>query len=139
MPEVGIEQNHCCAIGFIFFRNLVIFRKFTFHNLKLSIMNIKDLNNYVLFVFKDETNDRIASTTDIEALKEFTSSESFKIGQTIKMFDEDMIIKDIQLSNVTDKVYNNYKFGWSAEGIEPQGTIKDSLFRVTITIEEPLS
>ena len=102
-------------------------------------MNIKDLNNYILFVFKDETNNRIASTTDVEALKDFTTSESFKIGQTIKMFDEDMIIKDVQLSNVTDKVYNNYKFGWSAEGIEPQGNIKDSLFRVTITIEEPLS
>ena len=102
-------------------------------------MDIKNLNNYVLFVFKDETNDRIASTTDVEALKEFTLSESFKIGQTIKMFDEDMIIKDIQLSNVTDKAYNNYKFGWSTEGIEPQGTVKDSLFRVTITIEEPLS
>ncbi len=50
-----------------------------------------------------------------------------------------MIIKDIQLSNITDKVYNNYKFGWSSEGIEPQGTVKDSLFRITITIEEPLS
>ena len=102
-------------------------------------MDIKNLNNYVLFVFKDETNDRIASTTDIEALKEFTSAESFQIGKTIKMFDEDMIIKDIQISNLTDKVYNNYKFGWSAEGIEPQGIVKDSLFRVTIIIEEPLS
>ena len=102
-------------------------------------MNIKDLNNYVLFVFNDEINDRIASTTDIEALKEFTDAESFKIGETIKMFGDDMLIKDIQLSNITDKVYNNYKFGWSAEGIEPQGTIKDSLFRVTITIEEPLN
>lgn len=102
-------------------------------------MDIKNLTNYVLFVFKDETNGRIASTIDVEALKEFTPSESFKIGQTIKMFNEYMLIKDIQLSNVTDKVYSNYKFGWSAEGIEPQGTVKDSLFRVTITIEEPLS
>ena len=99
-------------------------------------MDIKNLNNYVLFVFKDETNDRIASTTDIEALKEFTSSESFKIGQTIKMFDEEMTIKDIQISNVTDRIFNSYKTGWSAEDISPQGTVKDSLFRVTITIEE---
>ena len=102
-------------------------------------MDIKNLNNYALFVFKDETNDRIASTTDVEALKEFTSSESFKIGQTIKMFDEEMTIKDIQISNVTDRIFNTYKTGWSAEGISPQGTVKDSLFRVTITIEEPLS
>ena len=102
-------------------------------------MDIKNKNNYVLFVYKDETKERIASTTDIEALKEFTSAETFHIGKTIKMFGEDMIIKDIQLSNVTDKVYNNYKFGWSAEGIEPQGTVKDSLLRVTIFIEEPLS
>ena len=61
-------------------------------------MDIKSLNNYVLFVFKYEANERTASTTDIEALKEFTSTETFQIGKTIKMFDEDMIIKDIQLS-----------------------------------------
>ena len=103
------------------------------------MMNIKDLNNYVLFVFIDETNDRMTSTTDIEALKNFTPNETFKIGDKIKMFNVEMVIKDIQISNVKEITQDNFKYGWSAEGIVPQGNVKDALFKVTITIAEPLN
>lgn len=99
---------------------------------------IKDLNNYVLFVFKDRTNDNIVSTTDIEFLKRYTSSESFVIGDSITFLENEYIIKDVAISKIKTLLNNDHSHGWSAENIEPQGKVKDVLFRVTVSIEEQL-
>lgn len=106
-------------------------------------MNIKDLNYYVLFVFKDETNDRTFSTTDVEFLKKYTSSDSFKVGDKIIIFEDEeieeiMIIKNIEISKVSEKTSSNYNYGWSKEGIILQGEKKEALLQITITVEEPL-
>lgn len=102
-------------------------------------MNIADLDYYTLFVFKDLTNDRITSTTDIDVLKMFTKSEEFTIGKEITLLDAPYTIKNISLSKVGSSVNSDHKFGWSKEGIEPQGNVKDIFFRVTISLEESLA
>lgn len=101
-------------------------------------MDIKDLNYYVLFVFKDETNDRTFSTTDINALKDSTSSEQFKIGEIITIHGEELRIKNIEISQVSEKTSSNYNYGWSKEGIILKGEQKEALLQITIIVEEPL-
>jgi len=102
-------------------------------------MNISDLDYYVLFVIKDVTNDRIFSTTDIKALKSCTPTKDFKIGKTVEFNNESYIVKDVSLSKIGDTLNNDHEYGFSLEGVDPQGDKKDILFRVTITLEEPLT
>ena len=64
---------------------------------KTFYMKIKNLNNYVLFVFNDEQNNRITSTSDVEILKKYSPSETFTTGQNINIFEEDMVINDIKI------------------------------------------
>jgi|GEM_PF-6995598 len=101
-------------------------------------MDISNLDYYILFVFKDETNDRIFSTTDVKRLKESTTSENFKLGDKVKIFDDLLTVTDIQISNVKNTLYDGFKYGWSDEGIVPQGEIKKALLRITIIVEEQL-
>ncbi len=102
-------------------------------------MNISDLDYYVLFVIKDVTNDRIFSTTDIKALKSCTGAKDFEIGKNVEFNNEPYIVKDVSLSKVGDTLNNDHDYGWSAEGVNPEGDRKDVLFRVTILLEEPLT
>ncbi|MDO5637875.1 MAG: hypothetical protein Q4G18_11590 [Myroides sp.] len=98
-------------------------------------MEILNLDYYILFVFKDITNDEIFSTTDIKVLKDATTSEGFKIGDKIKIFESVLTIIDIQISNIKETLYDGFKYGWSDEGVTPQGDLKKALLRITITLE----
>jgi hypothetical protein len=97
-------------------------------------MKILDLDYYVLFVFKDISEDKLFSTMDINVLKQCVPSEEFVIGEKITFNDKTHTIKEISLSKVGGSLNNDHDYGWSAEEIYPQGVIKDILFRVTITL-----
>ena len=100
---------------------------------------ISNLPYYVLFVFKDLKGDVVYSTTDIKTLKTFTISDNFSVGNQITFLDEIYKITEVSVSNVGGTLFNNYKFGWSNEGVIPAGEVKDSMLRLTIFIEKQLS
>ena len=100
------------------------------------MQSISSLPYYVLFVFKDIQNDIVYSTTDINTLKEFTQSESLIIGNSISFLDGDYTIKDVSLLKIGTTLNNDYKYGFTTKGVIPEGTVKDSLFRVDVIIEQ---
>ena len=72
-------------------------------------------------------------------MKECTTTESFKPGETITFNGQDFIVKEVSLSKLGDKLNNDHKYGYSKEGVVPQGDVKDILFRVRILLEEKIS
>lgn len=100
-------------------------------------MLVKDLSNYVKFVFvlKSQAEDFV--TSDVEKLKWFTKAPSFKIGDIIEAGGVNVKISDIELKQVDDTVRSN-KYGFSATESSMQGELKDSVITVVITVEEQL-
>ena len=100
-------------------------------------MNVKDLNYYVKFVFNVENSESNYVTSDIVALKEFTSSSSFKVGEIIETADLKVKIKDISLKQVDETTRSN-RYGVNLKGGEGdmQGDLKDSLLTVNILVEQ---
>ena len=100
-------------------------------------MNIKDLNQYVKFVCNIENSESNFVTSDIVALKEFTSTTIFKIGDIIETADLKVKIKDISLKQVDETVRTN-KYGVNLKGGEGMmvGDLKDSLLTINILVEQ---
>jgi hypothetical protein len=100
-------------------------------------MNIKDLNYYVKFVFNIENSESNFVTSDIVALKEFTPSTAFKIGDVIETADLKVKIKDISIKQVDETVRTN-KYGVNLKGGESamQGELKDSVITINILVEQ---
>lgn len=100
-------------------------------------MLVKDLNNYVKFVFNIEDAEDNFVTSDIVALKDFTEANSFKIGDVLETGGLKVKIKDISLKQVEETIRSN-KFGVNLKGGEGdmQGELKDSLLTINILVEQ---
>ena len=100
-------------------------------------MLVKDLDNYVKFVFNVENSENNFVTSDVSALKEFTQTDSFKIGDIIETSGLKVKIKDISLKQVNETVRSN-KYGVNLKGGEGfmQGVLKDSLLTINIIVEQ---
>jgi hypothetical protein len=101
-------------------------------------MLVKDLNNYVKFVFNIEGKEEGFVTSDIVALKDFTESSTFNIGDIIETGGVQVKITNIQLKQVDKNIRSN-KYGFNSEESSMQGELKDSLVTAIITVSEQLS
>jgi hypothetical protein len=100
-------------------------------------MLVKDLNNYVKFVFNMVDAEDNFVTSDITALKGFTEATSFKIGDIVETGGIKVKIKDISLKQVDETVRTN-KYGINLKGGEGEmiGDLKDSILTINILAEQ---
>jgi hypothetical protein len=100
-------------------------------------MNVSELSVYVKFVFFMKDKEDTFSTSDIEALKDFVNSSTFKIGDIIEAGETKVKILDIQIKQV-DTVVRSNKTGFSMDESSMTGKLKDSLLTIHITVEQLL-
>lgn len=100
-------------------------------------MLIKELNHYVKFVFNIQDSEENFVTSDVEALKGFTETDSLKIGQIIETGGIKVKVLDISIKQINDTVRSN-KFGVNLKGNEGEmiGQLKDSLITINILVEQ---
>ena len=97
-------------------------------------MLIKDLSNYVKFVFDMKNSEDGFTTSDITVLKEFMQESSLKIGDIVNTGGTKVKIVDISLKHIDENVRSN-KYGFNLEESSMQGKLKDSVITIHIIVE----
>ena len=98
-------------------------------------MLVKDLNNYVKFVFDMKDSEDGFVTSDITALKEFIKENSLKIGDIVETDGIKVKITDIQLKHIDENVRSN-KYGFNLEESAMQGELKYSVITIVVIVEQ---